>query len=335
MNDISTEFFYKYKTKIRKDQLKFDAHITAEKNIIIWGTQIYFKENIEKFKKRYKNIKYVYPDGSISNDIAKEYKVLNSIEEIKAIENSIVIIAKGKAEDVANIGKTLRSFSIMYDHMDFYVEEKLNIRYIKALEYYNYIDWRNNKFYISPQISDKITFRRMNCSNCCGIILNNHISRRLFITLMGDSSCIYIGENNTFIDVIINICTNGKVIIRNDNMFSHHITLNQSDMHHIFDLKTGNRINYPKDIVIGNHVWVGREVEFLGGANIGDNCVVGARTVTSSKFPNNVVLAGCPGKIIRENIIWARDDLKIYNHDNYKEAVDKLGEKYIHKELPE
>ncbi|WP_162613480.1 DUF6270 domain-containing protein [Blautia sp. An46] len=317
------------------DKQLFDARDIKNKNIIIWGAQIYFKENIERFKKKYNKIKYIFPDGPVEAEIGNQYTIIESLEDIKKINNCVVIIAKGKTENISKIAETLMQYEIPYDHMDFYIHSNLNIRYLKALKHYNYIDENNNKFIIHPDISDKLVLNRICCSNANCAIGNNKIHKQLFIQLMGERPDINIGKDSSFLDVIINVCSNGKVIIGDDNMFSHGITLAQSDMHHIFDLQTGNRINYPKDIIIGNHVWVGREVEFLGGANIGDNCVVGARTVTSSKFPNNVVLAGCPGKIIREDIIWARDDLKIYNHDNYKEAVDKLGEKYIHKELPE
>lgn len=44
----------------------------------------------------------------------------------------------------------------------------------------------------------------------------------------------------------------------------------QTDHHHIFDQNTYKRINISKDIQIGNHVWVGRDVELLAGASIGN-----------------------------------------------------------------
>ena len=309
----------------------FDARCIKNKNIIIYGAQIYFKDNIEKFKRKYKKIQYLYPDGQIDNELREKYTIIDSVEQIRNIDNCIVIIAKGRTSDISKIADILRKQSILYDHMDFYINEKININYLKALKYYHYIDENNNRFKLDSNISNKLVLKRVACKNATCIIGNNKIYDQLFIQLFGDSPSVDIGKDSTFLDVVINVCSKGKVTIANENMFSHHVTLAQSDMHHIFDLKTGKRINYPKDINIGNHVWIGREVELLGGARIGNNCVVGARTITSSKFPDNVIIAGDPGKIIRENVIWARDDLKVYNHDYYQEANDKLGKKYVYK----
>lgn len=54
-----------------------------------------------------------------------------------------------------------------------------------------------------------------------------------------------------------------------------------------------------KGIRIGNNCWIGAGVVFLDGAELGDGCVVGANAVVTKKFPNNVVLAGIPAKVIR------------------------------------
>ena len=37
----------------------------------------------------------------------------------------------------------------------------------------------------------------------------------------------------------------------------------------------------------------------LRGSFLGDNCVVGAGSVVSGKFPDNVIIAGNPAKIIK------------------------------------
>lgn len=38
---------------------------------------------------------------------------------------------------------------------------------------------------------------------------------------------------------------------------------------------------------------------FLDGAELSDGCVVGANAVVTKKFPDNVVLAGIPAKIVK------------------------------------
>ncbi|HEY2505809.1 MAG TPA: acyltransferase [Streptosporangiaceae bacterium] len=54
---------------------------------------------------------------------------------------------------------------------------------------------------------------------------------------------------------------------------------------------------------IGNDVWVGSRAMILA-ANIGDGAVVGAGSVVTSDVPSNVVVAGNPARIARENISW-------------------------------
>lgn len=54
-----------------------------------------------------------------------------------------------------------------------------------------------------------------------------------------------------------------------------------------------------KGIRIGNNCWIGAGAVFLDGAKLGNGCVVGANTVVTKEFPDNVVIAGIPAKIIK------------------------------------
>lgn len=53
-----------------------------------------------------------------------------------------------------------------------------------------------------------------------------------------------------------------------------------------------------KGIKIGNNCWIGAGVVFLDGAELGEGCVVGANAVVTKEFPNNVVIAGIPARVI-------------------------------------
>ena len=55
-----------------------------------------------------------------------------------------------------------------------------------------------------------------------------------------------------------------------------------------------------KPVVIGNHVWIGEGVSILPGVTLGDNVIVGANAVVTHSFPANVVIAGCPAKVIKK-----------------------------------
>lgn len=57
-----------------------------------------------------------------------------------------------------------------------------------------------------------------------------------------------------------------------------------------------------KPITIGNDVWFGGGVTVLPGVTIGNNVVIGAGSVVTKDIPDNMIAAGNPCKVIRENL---------------------------------
>lgn len=53
--------------------------------------------------------------------------------------------------------------------------------------------------------------------------------------------------------------------------------------------------------IIGNNVFFGAGAKAIGGITIGDNVVIGANAVVTKDFPDNVVVAGVPAKIIPQS----------------------------------
>lgn len=56
-----------------------------------------------------------------------------------------------------------------------------------------------------------------------------------------------------------------------------------------------------RPIIIGDGCFIGANSIILKGTTLGKNCVVGAGSVVSGSFPDNVIIAGNPATIIKEN----------------------------------
>lgn len=53
------------------------------------------------------------------------------------------------------------------------------------------------------------------------------------------------------------------------------------------------------DVTIGKNCWLAKGVSIMPGVSLGDNVTVGANSVVTKSFPDNVVIAGVPAKIIK------------------------------------
>ena len=97
-----------------------------------------------------------------------------------------------------------------------------------------------------------------------------------------------------------------EISFGDDCMLSWDILMMDTDYHHIHN-SVGEKINYPKPIHIGNHVWIGCKNTILKGVTIGDNNVVAANsTITHSVYDSNCIVGGS-GKsveVLKNDISW-------------------------------
>lgn len=95
-----------------------------------------------------------------------------------------------------------------------------------------------------------------------------------------------------------------KIEIGTDCMFSFDVDIRNGDSHSIIDIETGKRINWAKDIIIGNHVWLGAKTEILGGAEIGDNSIIGIGSLVNGKIPADCIAVGSPARVAKSGFTW-------------------------------
>lgn len=181
----------------------------------------------------------------------------------------------------------------------------------------------NNVIFGENCILNNINFRLK--GNNIRLTVGDNVEMTGVIASLFMNTSLSINDNSTLGNGEITIAEENNITIGKDCMFAHGFELRTSDMHPIYSLTTGNRVNVGNDINIGNHIWLGRDVVILKGVSLGDNIMVGIRSVVTKSFlePNSV-LAGIPAKILNTNVIWGR---KMY----YKTMFDDptLEEYYL------
>jgi len=97
------------------------------------------------------------------------------------------------------------------------------------------------------------------------------------------------------------------VKIGKDCMLSSNIAFRPRDGHTIYDIDTGVVLNRSRPIILGDHVWVGSDVQFLKGAEIPNNSIIGTRSVVSRKHTEeHTVIAGIPASVVKRRVGWDR-----------------------------
>lgn len=112
------------------------------------------------------------------------------------------------------------------------------------------------------------------------------------VLILGDNTCT---GHDTEISV-------GKFVEIGDDVIMGAYTY-ITDSNHRFDLPNTKIREQGMDIgtvEIGSNVWIGRGAMILKGAKIGNCTVVGAGAIVTKKFSGGVVIAGAPGRVLKE-----------------------------------
>lgn len=123
------------------------------------------------------------------------------------------------------------------------------------------------------------------------------------IELFGNGNSLRIGKNTRINGADFIIHNGTKVEIGPRCLFSTKIDVRTTDSHSIFN-SNGERINLDRDILIGEHVWIGRMVSILKGSKIGNGSVIGSMSLVSGSIPSEVIAVGVPAKAIKDKISW-------------------------------
>ena len=126
----------------------------------------------------------------------------------------------------------------------------------------------------------------------------------------GKGGRIYIDKDCTFgPNLRITDCGSNKLLIHQDCMFSSDVVVQLSNGHALFNLESKKVYRSHGHLIeIGQHVWIGRRCSVRYGAMIGAGTMIGMESFVSEQVPQNVIAAGNPLKVIRQNIAWNRQE---------------------------
>ncbi|MDA3978227.1 acyltransferase [Gallibacterium sp. AGMB14963] len=249
----------------------------------------------------------------------KKFTIKQKLRALDVSQITSPLLVVSKKEHVVFVDKLRIDKTIANNYVP-HVKTKQAI-----LERGSFIDSANNQL-IAPN----------HCVNCfvCFEGSNNLVEihpeaniQNLYLELLGSNNMVKIGKNvklhgtirlgfccelaigkgtSSTNPIYATVAERTKLIIGKDCMFATNNQIRSDDAHAIYDVHTGKRINHSRDIVIGDHVWIGYGATIMGGAEIGSGSVVGAFSFVRKKFPNNCVIAGTPAKLVKKDIFWER-----------------------------
>lgn len=283
-----------YYFKIYFQMLSEQYHILAltDNDVGKWGKEFYGMKCVSPME-----ILSYNPDKVIIAN--QNHSVSNSImEQIRRIDNDIPIV----------LIKDL-------------VENKIVLENALYEPYYR--DKLGNEIILDTNIFfNKMVVYFNGCNNRIEIKKNTKVESRLFISCMGNNNSISIGSDCFIGGLDIVSAEKGNVFIGNNCMMSYDIEIHQGTSHPIFDMNSKKRINYSKDIEISDNVWIGKRVGLMSGFKIGKGSVVGFGSVTSGIFGKNVIIAGAPARVIKENVEWRKDYVGLYTLDSILDSKE-------------
>jgi acetyltransferase-like isoleucine patch superfamily enzyme len=130
----------------------------------------------------------------------------------------------------------------------------------------------------------------------------------------GIGSKLWVGQNGKMIiGNNFNVTSNAQigcfhnVTIGKDVLFSWDVLLMDTDSHPICNQEM-ELINADRPIVVKDNVWVGARTIILKGTCLPENSVVGAGSLINRRYEKaNVLIAGNPARVVKEDIVWLHE----------------------------
>lgn len=95
------------------------------------------------------------------------------------------------------------------------------------------------------------------------------------------------------------ICFGSRVLVSWETLFM------DTDFHYVQDISDDTILENRKPIIVGDHVWIGCRTTVMKNAVIKNDSIVAAGAVVVGQYNEpNILIGGCPSKIIKKDINW-------------------------------
>jgi acetyltransferase-like isoleucine patch superfamily enzyme len=122
------------------------------------------------------------------------------------------------------------------------------------------------------------------------------------INVMQNAQLIIGDDFNMSVECVI--IAQKRITIGNSSGISWESLVMDTDFHHIYD-EDGVEFNQPKEIIIGDKVWVGCKCTLLKGAEIPSGSIVAANSMVTKKLSGEKnIFGGNPIRTLKSNITW-------------------------------
>ena len=143
---------------------------------------------------------------------------------------------------------------------------------------------------------------------CCIVPFFSWLVKRLSFTpfIHGPSSRLKVSSGCSLVNTIFNT-SSGAIRIGANTIFGHNCMVLTGRHNFVNGCRASllglsyedESPSVGQDISIGDGCWIASGSIILGGVSVGNNSIVCAGAVVTRSFPDNVMLAGVPARIIR------------------------------------
>lgn len=272
------------------------------KGIIVTGGRIYFDPR-SKIVVRGKSTLRVNGTLKLSNtililnDSSMECGYLSISESYLNFKDSQILMGNNGIIGVVNLKSASTEITIANDYS--IINQRIKIKNSKIIggDFIN-IDGGTDS---SP------VFSLMNSI----LEMGNNVNLKCRLSCDGSKMVL---DNNIFINPGTEIRCEKSIHIQSNVFISYQCLILDTNTHSIDPMARLDEIlqGYPNSTLqteksrpitspvdIGNNVWIGMRSAILKGTKIRDNSVVGLMSVVSGKFPQNSIIVGNPGKVVK------------------------------------